>query len=187
MQGGLVVAPTETRYGLLARADQGAPLEKLYRLKGRPDDHLTAVFAGNREQMTLWANLNSMALRLARQFLPGPLTLVVPAVGTFPDVVVREGKIGLRLSSSPVIQQIMQNIDFPVSATSANISGEATPESVDEIVQLFGSEVDLYLNAGRLGGPVSTVVDCCGPEPVVLREGAVGKNDIEAAVKAVSR
>ncbi|MBU8933024.1 MAG: threonylcarbamoyl-AMP synthase [candidate division Zixibacteria bacterium] len=185
--GGLVVAPTETRYGLLARADQAGPLQKVYRLKKRSTELPTAVFVGSIELMIHYANLNPIAQRLARLFLPGPLTLVLPAIGTYPDVVVTEDRIGLRVSSSPVIQKIIQCVGFPVSATSANISGEVTSGRCEEIAEIFGDEINLYLDAGRLAGQTSTVVDCCGPEPVVLRTGAISAADIEVAVKGVTK
>ena len=185
--GGLVVAPTETRYGLLTRADQTEPLKKMYRLKKRSTDLPTAVFIGSIELMMHYANLNPIAQRLARLFMPGPLTLVLPSLGTYPDVVVRDDRIGLRVSSSLVVQKIMQCVGFPVSATSANISGEDTAERIEEIAELFGVEIDLYLNGGSLAGQTSTVVDCCGPEPVVLRAGAISAADIDMAVKGVTK
>ena len=182
-KGGLVVAPTETQYGLLTRADQAQPVKRLYQLKERSLNQPTAVFVGRIELMMHYARLNPLATRLARLFLPGPLTLVVSAIGTFPAGVVSEGKIGLRVSSSHVIQGIMQRVDFPVSATSANISGETTAARIDDIALLFGDAIGLYLDAGALEQQVSTVVDCSDERLIVLREGTVSLADLEAALK----
>lgn len=183
--GGIVVAPTETRYGLLVRADQMPPIKRLYEIKKRSLDEPIAVFVGSIELMMHYADLNPLIQRIARLFLPGPVTLVIPAVWNFLDPIVRDGKVGLRVSSSQVIQEIMQRVNFPVSATSANLSGKATAGKIREIFDIFSDAVDLYLDAGSLDNQVSTVVDCSNERLVVLREGAVSSADIKAAAKGV--
>ncbi len=181
--GGLVVAPTETRYGLLARADKGLPAERLTEVKRRSETKPISVFVGSFEMIMHYARMNPTSQRLAQLFLPGPLTLVVPAIGTWHEMIVPQDKIGIRVSSSPVIQAIMERVDFPVTATSANISGEDEAETVSEIAEAFEDGVDLYLDSGRLAGMPSTVVECIDETPKILREGAIDPNEIMAAVK----
>ncbi|HOD67653.1 MAG TPA: L-threonylcarbamoyladenylate synthase [candidate division Zixibacteria bacterium] len=181
--GGLVVAPTETRYGLLARADRKIPADRLARAKRRASEKPISIFVGTIEMITHYAELRPTALRLARIFLPGPLTLVLPAVGSWHPVIAPVGKIGVRVSASPVIQAIMERVEYPVTATSANISGDEENETVEQIVEIFGDEVDLYLDGGPLTGMPSTVIDCTIVPPAVLREGAIDPAEIDRVVR----
>lgn len=183
--GGLVVAPTETRYGLLVRADDALAVEKLFALKQRPGKMPTAIFIESIDQITSFGRTTDIVDRLAAAFLPGPLTLVLKAVdgGGCPPVVV-DGRIGLRLSSDSLIAAIVQTAAFPITATSANLSGSPDLDSIEEISSLFGDRVELYLDAGNLNGEVSTVVDCSSEHPVVLREGAITTAEIMSAAGA---
>ncbi len=182
-EGGVIVAPTETRYGLLARADKQIPAERLRRIKARSPEKPVAVFVGSVELIMHYARLNPAAQRLARFFLPGPLTLVVPAIGTWDKMIVPEEKIGIRVSSSPVIQALMERADFPLTATSANLSGADDNGRIEEIIAAFGDQVDLYLDGGPLVGATSTVVDCSDEEPLILRQGAIEADVIAAALQ----
>jgi len=183
--GGLVVAPSETQYGLLARADQDAALERAVGAKQRGAEKPMAVFAASVELIMHYASLNPPAQRLARLFLPGPLTLVLPVLGSWHTAIVPEGKIGIRVSSCPFIQATMERVDFPVTATSANIAGDQESSDVVPIARLLGDQVDLFLDGGPLPGPPSTVVDCCESEVKILREGAIDSEAIKAALAKV--
>lgn len=179
--GGLVVAPTETRYGLLVRADDAAAVEKLFALKKRQGRMPTAIFIKSVDQIARFGRTTETADRLAAAFLPGPLTLVLKAVEGGCSPVVVDGTIGLRLSSDPLIAGIVGSAAFPITATSANLSGSPDVDTIDRIISIFGVEVDLYLDAGNRDGDVSTVVDCSSELPVVLREGAISSAEIMAA------
>jgi L-threonylcarbamoyladenylate synthase len=181
--GALVVAPTETRYGLLARADKTEVVEKVYRLKKRALSQPIAIFVGSLEMVTHYAELNPPAQFLARLFLPGPLTLVLRGLPEWDSPVARDGKVGIRISPAPVIHEIMERAGFPLTATSANISGVAELSSIDEISRALGAAVDLYLDGGVLDGAPSTVVDCSGDPPTILRKGAVDEKEIMAALR----
>lgn len=182
--GGLLVAPTETRYGLLARADKTQVVEKVYRVKQRPLAQPIAIFVASIEMFMHYAELNPMAQFLAKLFLPGPLTLVLKALPEWHSPLTPLGKIGIRLSPAPVIQEIVMKASFPLTATSANISGSAELSSIEEITATFGNEVDLYLNSGVLDGLPSTVVDCACDHPKILRHGAIEDREILAALKS---
>jgi L-threonylcarbamoyladenylate synthase len=182
-EGGLVVAPTETRYGLIARADNGEVLDRLYRVKGRPKSMPTAIFVRNVEELTAYAEVSSEAQGMAAMFLPGPLTLVLKSTCRLPDQVVIDGKIGIRVSSSSFIRLLLENIDFPITATSANPSGNSECYTVEEIARHFGGRIDLYVDAGILDGTASTVVDLSSGEPVILRQGAIEEAAIRSALK----
>jgi tRNA threonylcarbamoyl adenosine modification protein (Sua5/YciO/YrdC/YwlC family) len=123
------------------------------------------------------------AERLAESFLPGPLTLVLRARVDWPAPVVVDGRIGLRLTDAPVILKILREIGEELTATSANRSGSADLVSINEIAAELGNAVDLYLDAGTLDKPLSTVVDGSVNPPVVLREGAIARARIETALE----
>ncbi len=171
--GGLVVAPTETRYGLLANADDSAALGRVFEIKGRRADVPTALFVTGFDMMVEFGEMTGSAIALAKAFLPGPMTIVVKARKKWGPPRVVDGKVGLRLSSCRVIHGIMRRVPYPVTATSANLSGALEPHTVTEIKQMLAAGVELYLDAGPLTGVASTVIDCTGPRPVILRPGAI--------------
>ena len=183
LRGELVVAPTETRYGLLARADDTESLQKLYRSKGRERADAIAVFVDSIEALDAYGVMTPSARRLARQFMPGPLTLVLAAADETTLPVVSDGRVGLRVSSSPVVRAILEKVRKPLTATSANLTGHVEAETVDQVVEAFGSDVALYLDAGHLVGPVSTVVLCQGERTELLREGAFSAAGIASVLE----
>lgn len=183
--GEIVIAPTETIYGMLVRADSEKSVKKLYFLKQRKIEQPMAVFVGNLEMMMHYGEMTPVIQRLAKIFLPGPVTLITKAhKGTRLPVVI-DGKIGMRISSSLVIEKIMQNTPFPVTATSANISGQNENVTVDESYNIFGDEISFYLDGGGSENISSTVVDCTENPPVVLRKGVVPSEAIMDALKGV--
>jgi len=177
-KGGLLVAPTETSYGLLGRADNQQVLERLYALKRRPVSRATALLVGTLGEIEQLAHIDPLASILIDRFLPGPLTLVLKARHNWPPPRVVDGKIGIRWSSAKIIGALLSRIDFPVTATSANISGHPEPRSVESIKEALGDAVSLYMECGELSGPVSTVVDCTGATAKLLREGAIARSDL---------
>jgi L-threonylcarbamoyladenylate synthase len=183
LRGDLVVAPTETRYGLLARADDSESLRKLYRAKDRDRAAAVAVFVDSIEALDTYGVMTLSARRLARRFMPGPLTLVLTAADEMTLPVVSEGRVGLRVSSSPVVEAILEKVRKPLTATSANLTGHGEAETIDQVVEAFGSDVALYLDAGCLVGNVSTVVRCQSDTVELLREGAVSSVSIDAVLE----
>ena len=185
--GKLVVAPTETRYGLLARADSRIALESLFSAKGRPTSMPTAVFARDIAEIGQFGLLSPLAATLASAFLPGPLTLVLAARGNWEPQVVVQGRIGVRWSSSKVITNLLRYIDFPITATSANKSGMPDIANVLEASEQFGGLVELYLDAGELKSVTSTVVDCSGESIRILRPGAISEERIAKAISKIGK
>jgi L-threonylcarbamoyladenylate synthase len=177
-EGGIVVAPTETRYGVLGRIDNIKTVEKIYRLKKRAVEEATAIFVRSREEISRFAYENENSKKLSETFLPGPLTLVLRDKSGLPAPIVVDKKIGIRFSSSRVISKILAEIDVNLTATSANISGNKEAVTISEISQSFGGGVDLYFDSGLLDSPPSTVVDCSGKELRILREGAIASKEL---------
>ena len=170
---GLVVAPTETRYGLLARADSPTALERLYAAKGRSAHVPTAIFASDVPAIGDYGLMTEPARRLAESLLPGPLTLVLESLARLTAPVVSGGKIGIRVSSEPFIESLARRCRFPVTATSANLSGYPDVFSPKDILAVLDDVIDLLVDGGRRDGAPSTVVDCTCTPIRVLREGAV--------------
>ncbi len=177
--GGLVVAPTETRYGILARVESEVAIQRLFDLKGRKVQNPTAVFVAAKSQIGRLALVTPIAQELSETFLPGPLTLVLESRVDWHAPLVVDGKIGIRLSSSALIQQLVEAVESPLTATSANLTGEPDRETIADIQKDFGERIDLYIDGGRLTGPVSTVVECIGQSYRILRAGAISIEEIE--------
>lgn len=181
--GDLVVAPTETRYGLLARADSDRAIERVYEAKGRGLLRPTALFVQNESGLRELGDMTAQAERLMKAFLPGPLTLVLRSRVDWAPPRVMDGLIGIRWSSSAVIRELVRQIAFPVTATSANLSGSEELEATAQIREALGDAVSVYLDGGRLSGPVSTVVKCVGHDVTILREGAISAELIRSQIR----
>jgi L-threonylcarbamoyladenylate synthase len=177
--GGIVVAPTETRYGLLVRGDNNLAVQKLFEIKGRQFSSPTALFVSGKQEISRLGIVTPIVQDLMNEFLPGPLTLVLTSRIDWPAPRVVDGKIGIRLSSSPLIRQLVEAVEAPLTATSANLSGQPDRETIHDIQSDFGSQVDLYIDGGRLSGPVSTVVECTNSSYRILRVGAIPIEEIE--------
>lgn len=177
--GLLVVAPTETQYGLLAAATNAAAVARLQQVKGRASTQAVSVFLGAVEEIPRFGKLTSAAERLARTYLPGPLTLVLEALVDWPAPLVVDGKIGLRISPLPLILQLVRLVGSPLTATSANLSGQPGSDIIEAISGQLGDSVAWYLDAGRLTGRVSTVVRCDRQGVEILREAALTAAEVK--------
>lgn len=180
LRGGVVVIPTDTVYGLACRPDPG-PVERIFALKGRSPEQTLQLLLPGVEWVERVAVPDERARALVGAFFPGPLTLVLPASPQAPPAVTTEAAVGVRVPGHPRALALLA-ASGPLAATSANRSGERTPPDVAAIRELFGSDVDAYLDGGILEGPASTVVDLSGPEAVVLRDGAVRRDELAAVL-----
>jgi L-threonylcarbamoyladenylate synthase len=170
-----VLLPTDGVYGLCASAYREAPVSSLYELKGRDERQPSALLASSVDMLfECVPELRGRAGVIARELLPGPYTLVFanPALrypwltGTRPDT------IGVRVAELPTPAQHVLDAVGAVAATSANDPGEDAPASLDQGPVRIRAGVAAAIDAGRLPGTPSTVIDFTGPEPVVLRQGA---------------
>lgn len=175
-RGGLVVFPTETVYGLGARALDESAIERIFSAKGRPRHHpLIAHVADEERARVLAEQWPSSAARLARAFWPGPLTIVVTRASLVPAAIAGGGaSIALRAPDHPVAQALLEALDEPIAAPSANrYQGLSPTRAVHAMKQLEGA-VDLVLDGGGCAAGIeSTVVDVRGAAPRVLRPGAL--------------
>ena len=183
--GGLLIFPTDTVYGLGARADRDQPVQRIYEAKGRPGHLALPVLAastqGARRAAAEWS---PAAQALAEAVWPGPLTIVVPAwEGLSPLVTAGRGTVGLRVPDYPPLRGWLAACEFPVAVTSANRSGEAAATEARELPPELREAVDLLLDGGFCPGSTpSTVVDVTSSPPRVLRTGPITEQDILRAL-----
>ena len=180
--GGLVAFPTDTVYGLGALAFEGQAVARLYLAKERGIEKAIPVLLGEASALETVGSSSAMARRLAEAFWPGPLTLVVLKRPEVPDAVGLAGTVGVRVPNHPVALRLLEAAG-PLATSSANRSGSSSPCTADEVRAELDDRIDLVLDGGECpGGRPSTVVDCTGSEPVVLREGPVSMGQIQAAL-----
>jgi L-threonylcarbamoyladenylate synthase len=185
--GGLVAFPTETVYGLGADAANPDALRRLYAVKGRPRSHPVIVHlaTGRADAVAPWANpLTSAARALADACWPGPVTLVLRRARGVPvEVTGGSDTVGLRVPDQPVAHDLLTRFGGGVAGPSANRFGRVSPTTAAHVRTDLGADVDLILDGGPCRvGLESTVVDCTEPDPLILREGAIAREDIEAIV-----
>lgn len=184
-QGGLIVYPTDTFYGLGADCFSGRALFRIYEVKGRPLSKALPVLISDAEMVgRLAVEIPPGFDRLAAAFWPGPLTLILKAAASLPSGLVGpERTIGIRLPAVVWIRDLIRAAGFPVVATSANISGQGEIDSAEEAVRQFKDKVDLIVDGGKTaGGRPSTVVDLTSGKPVLRREGAIPRAKLEKVV-----
>ena len=181
-QGRLVAYPTDTVYGLGACANIPQAVERVYKVKERPRNMpLPLLLADESEISKIAEPVPPLAWLLIRSFLPGGLTIVLPKSNSVPDFITAgETTIAVRIPAHPVPIALVDGLGAPIVGTSANLSGRPSPLTAEEVYSQLGDEIDLIIDGGRcLGGKESTVVDVTGEKPVVLREGAISKEEIE--------
>jgi L-threonylcarbamoyladenylate synthase len=164
---GMVVYPTETVYGLGGDALSEEAIVKVYKAKKRPVSNPISIAVSSIDMMGGVAKIDALAYQFADRFLPGPVTIVVPARKCIPEILTGgTGMIGIRYPGHPVALELISRFDSPITATSANISGAKEPTTPDECRIPY----DLLIDGGRLPGTPSTVVDLVSRR--ILRPGA---------------
>jgi L-threonylcarbamoyladenylate synthase len=183
--GELVAFPTETVYGLGARADSEEAVRKIFEAKGRPADKPLIVHVLGIERARAFAReWPDEADKLARAFWPGPLTLVLPRAPWVPDAVTAGGdSVALRAPAHAAAIALLERCAFSIAAPSANLSGEPPPTSAQEVMRALEGRIAYILDGGAtpLGTP-STLVDLCSAPARVLRQGAVARARIAELV-----
>jgi tRNA threonylcarbamoyl adenosine modification protein (Sua5/YciO/YrdC/YwlC family) len=174
--GQIIVYPTETFYGLGASAFSAEAVEKIYSLKGRDRGKpLSVVVADLAAAEKMAAELPAVFHELAARFWPGPLTLVVKAKPIFPAAMLGPaGTVAMRVPGSAWLRGFLGELSVPLTATSANLSGEGEIANPAEVIRQFDGLVAAIIDGGRTaGGRPSTIVDLTSTPPKILREGAV--------------
>lgn len=185
--GGAVAFPTESFYGLGVNATSEKAVQRLFAIKKRRSDHPVLILIPTREMLDQYvANVPNIANKLIRRFWPGGLTMVFEAGPNTPtSLTAGTGKIGVRVSSHSIATALALNAGLPITGTSANVSGESACVKAEEVFRSLGNTVDLILDGGETeGGKGSTILDVTVNPPRILREGMVGREDLNTLISA---
>ena len=189
-KGAVIVCPTDSGYALAANALDTRAVVKVFNLKGRAYSNPIHVAVSSLEMAERYARINPEAEQLAHSFLPGALTMVLPKKEIVPSLLVAgRDTIGIRIPDNRVILDLASIADLPITATSANVSGQPTPYSVPEVLNLLGEAVEqvaLILDQGSIASRgLSTIVDLTVSPPQLLRQGLVSWLEIRQVLQAL--
>ncbi|HOI70660.1 MAG TPA: L-threonylcarbamoyladenylate synthase [Methanobacterium sp.] len=167
-EGGLIVYPTDTIYGLGANIFSDKAIRKVYSIKGRDYSKPISVSVSEIEDINKIAYLEN--LERVKEVLPGPFTIILNKKENVSPLLTAGGeKIGVRIPDNRISRELTRK--FPITSTSANLSGGKVFESADAMIELWGDSVDLIIDGGKLQGNHSTVIDWTTQPPKVLRKG----------------
>lgn len=170
--GGVLIYPTDTVYGLGANATNEKSIQKIFSIKKRAAGKPISICLSKVEDIKKVAFLNKTSEKIIKKILPGPLTLILKKKEHISSILTgHSNKIGIRIPDNLICQKLA--MEFPITTTSANISGKKVPQSAEEAQNQLGDKVDLIIDTGPSTNPLaSTVVDLTYSPPRVLREGA---------------
>ncbi len=180
LRGDPVVLPTDTVYGLVAIASDVAAVSAIFEAKQRPIDVLAAVLVRDMDQASTIVEFSASTRRLAEEFWPGALTIVAPRRPDCRLAVGDERTVGVRCPDDDLMRTLAGRVG-PLAATSANVHGQPTPPTADEVAALF-PKISVVVDGGPRTGRASTVVDITGPEIVIVREGPISASEIAACL-----
>lgn len=185
LSGGVVAFPTETVYGLGANAFDTEAVDKIFEIKGRPNDNPLIVHVHPDYDISCLVDyIPEYAKKLAKEFLPGPLTMVYKSTGKVsPSVSCGLNTLAIRIPSHSGAQKFLKYVNLPVAAPSANISKHVSPVTAEHVLADLNGKIEVILDGGKCSGGIeSTVLDCTGDKPVVLRSGLVTREMIASSV-----
>ncbi|MCK4726976.1 MAG: threonylcarbamoyl-AMP synthase [Anaerolineales bacterium] len=181
--GDLVAFPTDTVYGLGALICIPESIARLYTTKGRSKQKAIPVLIGDVDDLSQIAiRVPPNARLLAKRFWPGPLTLVVPRHPSLPDILSPTATIGVRMPDHPIALGLLRR-SGPLAVSSANISGQPSTATAEEVFEQLGGRISLIIDGGHTpGGSPSTVARCTQTELVILRPGPITEHDLKSVL-----
>lgn len=185
VNGGAVAFPTETVYGLGANAFDNNAVNKVYEIKGRPNDNPLIVHVHKDYDIsTLVDYIPEYTKLLSKAFLPGPLTMVYQSKGKVcPAVSCGLDTLAIRIPSHTEAQRFLKYVNLPIAAPSANISKHVSPVKAEHVYDDLNGKIEYILDGGKCSGGIeSTVLDCTGDTPCILRSGLITKEMIAEVV-----
>jgi len=179
LSGGLVAFPTDTVYGVGCLAFHQQAIESIYVAKNRPIEKAIPVLIGENEDLSKVAEeIPFFAMKLIARFWPGPLTVLVPKKPTLPQAISATSTVGVRVPDHDIARALLR-LAGPMAVTSANISGQQSPTTAQQVFAQLGGRIAMILDGGETpGGVPSTLVDCTGDEIQVLREGPITREQL---------
>jgi tRNA threonylcarbamoyl adenosine modification protein (Sua5/YciO/YrdC/YwlC family) len=182
-EGGLIAFPTDTVYGIGVSAFNEKAIEKIYQVKGRSKLKAIPILISDAEQLDqVTTNISPTISQIIDEFWPGALTLILPIHPELPGNLSSGKTIGVRVPDHDLVRELLR-MTGPLAASSANLSGKPSALTAKEVQVQLGERIDLILDGGREpGGMASTVLDCSGDEPRILREGPILWEEIELLI-----
>ncbi len=175
-KGGLVAFPTETVYGLGANGLDARAVNSIYQAKGRPADNPLILHIADQSAVEKLArNIPKQAYLLMEKFWPGPLTIILARTPAVPDIVTGGlNTVALRMPQSTIALELIKLAGVPIAAPSANLSGRPSPTTAQDVLADLNGKIDVIIDGGNCEiGLESTVIDCLGEKPVILRPGGI--------------
>ncbi len=175
-KGGIVAYPTESFYALGIIAYNEAALKRLYQLKKRPVEKAVPLIIGNKDVLkSIVKSIPQQAEELMKKYWPGPLTIIFDAEDNLPKLLTgNRNKIAVRIPGKSFALHLARAANFPITATSANISNKPPAQSAEEVINYFGENIDLVVNGPKTpGGEPSTIIDATISPLKVLRKGSI--------------
>ncbi|MCS7214588.1 MAG: L-threonylcarbamoyladenylate synthase [Thermodesulfovibrio sp.] len=173
-RGGIIIYPTETLYGIGVKYDNNELLQKVFEIKKRPEEKSFPLIIDLRHLDMVSESIPASAKRLMDKYWPGPLTLLIPAKKSLSKRITKENKVAVRMPGESFALRLIQKSQFPITATSANISGYPASDCIEDVIKYFkNSDIDLLIDGGKLPGVPSTIVDATVEPPKIIRKGAI--------------
>lgn len=188
-KGGVIAFPTDTLYGVGADLDNEEAIKSLYDIKQRPLEMPLILLGSNKEQLMSYVlDWTEIAEKLSELFWPGGLTMILKKSFKVPEYVVSGmDSVGIRVPAHPVIIKILEEYGKPLATSSANMSGNPSPNTARMVSEeLFETDLSLLLDAGKTPSEEqSTIIDLSGDEPIIIREGAVSAEKIMNEIRNI--
>lgn len=180
-RGGVVAFPTETCYGLACDATNIRAIRKIYKIKGRAAKKPISIIVADLRTMGKYGKIDARVKRLARRFMPGPLSIITHKTNKIPRIL-NPNEICFRISSSKIAHALAKKLKKPITATSANISGKKPIYKIRDLVKEFGGKVDMVIDTGDLRRTKPSTVICLKNEPSIIRKGPISEKRLMKAL-----
>ena len=186
-EGGVVIFPTETVYGIGVNGLNENAIKRLYKIKNRPLNKPISLLVSSIEMaLNLVRNVTAVEYDLMQEFFPGPLTIVLKKKDIIPNILTANGDtVGIRMPQDEMARKLIEYAGVPIATTSANISGNISSTNIETAMKYFGEKVDYYVDGGECKiGISSTVVKLDNDAPYILRKGTISEEQI---LRVISR
>lgn len=178
-QGGLIIYPTDTVYGLGCDLYNKKAIERIYQIKGFKKKSRLSFICPDLKNIAIYAHVSTPAYKIMRYLLPGPYTFILEATRNVPKILLEKRKtVGIRVPDHPVCHSLLEEFGHPIISTSATLPEQMYMNDPDEIVALFNSRVDLFIDSDFCGLEPSTIIDLTVEKPVIIRQGKGFRSDL---------
>lgn len=181
-KGNLIVYPTDTIYGIAANINNAESIREVYKIKQRSVDKAISVCFHDFEQLDEYVALTKENRKIITKLLPGPYTFLVKKNDNIsPLLTANSSIVGIRIPDNAVSHELTR--DFPITSTSANITGKTTPDNINKIQEELGENIHTYIDAGKLKSKASTIIDLSTQKPIIVREGTFNEKILNDVLK----